>query len=67
MCVFSSCAESVIKPEPVTEVEVKPRSFSSQNFEIVNIDTESNPQLVSSYVKDIYKYLNELEIWKLQS
>ena len=51
----------------MTEVEVRPRSFSSRNLEIVDIDTESNPQLVSSYVKDIYKYLNELEVWKKQS
>lgn len=53
-----ACLETV-KAEPVTEV--RPRSFSSQNLEIVDIDQESNPQLVASYVKDIYKYLNELE------
>jgi len=64
--IFSACSETV-KPEPVTEVEARPRSFSSRNLEIVDIDTESNPQLVSSYVKDIYKYLNELEVWKEQS
>ena len=43
-------------------VEVRPRSFSSQNLDIVDIDQESNPQLVSSYVKDIYNYLLELEV-----
>ena len=43
-------------------IEVRPRSFSSQNLDIVDIDKESNPQLVSSYVKDIYNYLLELEV-----
>lgn len=43
---------------PETE---RPRSFSSQNLNVEEIDTESNPQLVAVYVKDIYKYLHELE------
>ena len=40
-----------------------PRSFSSQNLNIQDIDTEfHNPQLVAMYIKDIYKYLHELEV-----
>lgn len=44
----------------VVEVERRP-SFSSQNLNIEDIDTEANPQLVAVYVKDIYQYLHELE------
>lgn len=40
----------------------RPRSFSSQNLDVEEIDTECNPQLVAVYVKDIYKYLHELEV-----
>ncbi|XP_046448620.1 G2/mitotic-specific cyclin-B-like [Daphnia pulex] len=50
--------KEVVKPA----VEAQRRSsFSSQNLEFDDIDTETNPQLVAVYVKDIYKYLNELE------
>ncbi len=55
-------------PLPVDKEVVKPAaetrrpSFSSQYLEIEDIDTEPNPQLVAVYVKDIYKYLNELEV-----
>lgn len=39
-----------------------PTSFSSHSASIQEIDTEiDNPQLVSCYVKDIYKYLLEIE------
>ena len=41
----------------------RPRSFSSRNLNIEDIDTESNPQLVAVYVKDIYRYLHELEVF----
>ena len=47
--------------KPAVETERR-SSFSSQNLEIEDIDTETNPQLVAVYVKDIYKYLNELEV-----
>ncbi len=47
--------------KPAVEAERR-SSFSSQNLEIEDIDTETNPQLVAVYVKDIYKYLNELEV-----
>lgn len=53
-------AEEVVPPA-VVETE-RPRSFSSQNLNVEDIDTESNPQLVAVYVKDIYKYLNDLEV-----
>jgi hypothetical protein len=64
--IFSACSETV-KPEAANEIEVRPRSFSSRNLDITDIDTETNPQLVASYVKDIFKYLNELEVLNLHS
>lgn len=45
---------------PAVEIERRP-SFSSQILNVEDIDTEANPQLVAVYVKDIYKYLHELE------
>lgn len=50
-----------IAPSAV-EVERRP-SFSSQILNVEDIDTEANPQLVAVYVKDIYKYLHELEVY----
>ena len=47
---------------PVAVETERPRSFSSQNLNVEEIDTESNPQLVAVYVKDIYVYLHELEV-----
>lgn len=47
---------------PVAIETERPRSFSSQNLNVEEIDTESNPQLVAVYVKDIYRYLHELEV-----
>lgn len=61
-------SENTPQPLPSDKDDVQPtvdterrQSFSSQNLEIENIDKESNPQLVAVYVKDIYKYLHELE------
>jgi len=34
---------------------------------MADIDTASDPQLVTPYVKHIYKYLQELEVLNLQS
>jgi hypothetical protein len=54
-------------PLPVDEeivklaVEIRRGTFSSQCLEIEDIDTEPYPQLVT-VIKDIYKYLNELEV-----
>lgn len=56
---FSRCHQ-----EGIQDPQVGPRrgSFSSRNLMVDDIDTDDNPQLVSIYVKDIYKYLNELEV-----
>lgn len=53
-----------IKPTILDTLTEKTSSFSSQNLNnVIDIDTEfDNPQLVAVYVKDIYKYLHELEI-----
>lgn len=60
---------SLLQPIPIEENAVpvvletgRPRSFSSQNLNVEEIDTETNPQLVAVYVKDIYIYLQELEV-----
>lgn len=53
-----------IKPTILDTLTEKTSSFSSQNLNnVIDIDTEfDNPQLVAVYVKDIYKYLHELEV-----
>ena len=47
-----------------TEVETLTDAFSNQLLNIEDIDSEDldNPQLVSEYVNDIYKYLRFLEV-----
>lgn len=65
MSIYNSIQHQVLSEEndtsSVVETE-RPRSFSSQNLNVEEIDTEPNPQLVAVYVKDIYKYLHELEV-----
>jgi len=53
-----------IKPTILESLTEKTSSFSSQNLNnVIDIDTEfDNPQLVAVYVKDIYKYLHEIEV-----
>ncbi|KAK8728392.1 hypothetical protein OTU49_009267 [Cherax quadricarinatus] len=49
--------------EEVAKVEELSVAFSTQCLNVEDIDAEDggNPQLVSEYVNDIYKYLRELE------
>jgi len=60
--------EQLVIDEKKTVVQETPTektiSFSSRNLNNVqDIDTEfNNPQLVAIYVKDIYRYLHELEV-----
>ena len=50
---------AVKKPEPVVEPEA---SYSTNLLPVEDIDTDKeNPQLVSYYAKDIYRYLRQLE------
>ena len=53
-----------IKPTILDTLTETTSAFSSQNLNnVIDIDTEfDNPQLVAVYVKDIYKYLHELEV-----
>ena len=46
------------------EVEELSQAFSSQRLDVEDIDADDkdNPQLVSEYVKDIYKYMWHLEV-----
>lgn len=65
---FTSSASIQILSDQIKSVVVVqndiPSSFSSRSPSIQEIDTETdNPQLVSCYVKDIYKYLLEIEVF----
>lgn len=55
--------EEQMDVEEEAEVEELSIAFSTQCLNVENIDAEDgkNPQLVSEYVMDIYKYLRELE------
>lgn len=50
--------------EEEAKVEELAIAFSTQRLDIEDIDAQDsdNPQLVSEYVNDIYKYLRELEV-----
>lgn len=37
------------------------------NVEDIDADDSGNPQLCSDYVKDIYLYLRQLEVWHTES
>lgn len=54
--------------EEEAKVEELAIAFSTQRLDIEDIDAQDsdNPQLVSEYVNDIYKYLRELEVILLQ-
>ncbi|KAK8728391.1 hypothetical protein OTU49_009267 [Cherax quadricarinatus] len=55
--------EEEMDVEEVAKVEELSVAFSTQCLNVEDIDAEDggNPQLVSEYVNDIYKYLRELE------
>ena len=55
-------ADGETQKETKQGVNGRPRSYSFQHLEVEDIDTEENPQLVAVYVKDIYKYLLDLEV-----
>ena len=47
----------------VAAVKKEPESFSTKQLPIEDIDLDrENPQLVSYYAKDIYRYLRQLEV-----
>lgn len=50
--------------EEEAKVEELAIAFSTQRLDVEDIDAQDsdNPQLVSEYVNDIYKYLRELEV-----
>lgn len=50
--------------EETAEVDELAIAFSVQHLDIENVDEgdESNPQLVSQYVNDIYRHLRHLEV-----
>ncbi|KAK4315759.1 hypothetical protein Pmani_013036 [Petrolisthes manimaculis] len=56
--------EEKMEVEEMAEVEELAVAFSVQHLDVDNVDAgdESNPQLVSEYVNDIYMHLRHLEV-----
>ena len=52
----------LVSPAPGAGASAFSYSTARIGVDIPDVDTEDNPQLVSCYVKDIYKYLLEVEV-----